>query len=279
MRIAGFIALTWLLAFLLAAAAHLHPVGIPPGNPALLAQIDSAGGAPVPPTTMDDYFLRFGQGETGSNNIVTSVVFDYRGLDTLGEAAVLFLTVASITMLLIPSLTPENDSSPEPGAVKSESLVVRLAAALVYPLILAFGAYVVVHGHLSPGGGFQGGAIMASATALALVARQFSGAPSITRGRMAIFESAGLVAFVGLGLAGLGTAFLYNFLAARPDLPLGRAVAVGPNAGDLLTGGILPLLNMAVGLEVFCGLSIILVLLMQISRFGQNRNGPHSGSP
>ncbi len=268
MRIAGFICLTWLLAFLLAAAAHLHPVGIPPGNPAVLAQVGSTTGVPTLPTTMDDYFLRFGQAETGSNNIVTSVVFDYRGLDTMGEAAVLFLTVASITMLLIPGLRPESDRPPDPEAGRGESLVVRLAVALVYPAILVFGAYVVVHGHLSPGGGFQGGAVMASATALALVAQRLGRAPGVIRGWLAIFESAGLVAFVGLGLAGLGTAFLRNFLAARPDLPLGRTVALGPNGGELLSGGILPLLNISVGLEVFCGLSIILVLLVQVSGFG-----------
>ena len=271
MRLAGFISLVWLTAFLLAAAGHLHPVGAPPGDPSLLSQ-GLAGGHAAPAATMDDYFLQHGQAETGSNNIVTSVVFDYRGLDTLGEASVLFLTVASIAMLLVPALASGTDTLFNPGDARTESLVIRLAVVLVYPLVLVFGIYVVVHGHLSPGGGFQGGAIMASGTALCLVAQRFSTPPSATRGRLAIFESAGLLAFVGLGLAGLSTAFLSNFLAARPDLILGRAVAFGPNDGELLTGGILPLLNLAVGLEVFCGLSIILVLLMQLSRFGHRQN-------
>jgi multisubunit Na+/H+ antiporter MnhB subunit len=48
---------------------------------------------------MDDYFLRHGQEQTGANNIVTSVLFDYRGLDTLGEASVLFTAVLGVGVM------------------------------------------------------------------------------------------------------------------------------------------------------------------------------------
>ncbi len=50
-------------------------------------------------TPMDSYFIRNAQQETGSNNVVTSIVFDYRGYDTLGEATVLFTAVTGIAML------------------------------------------------------------------------------------------------------------------------------------------------------------------------------------
>jgi multisubunit Na+/H+ antiporter MnhB subunit len=50
-------------------------------------------------TTMDDYIISNAQNETGANNAVTSVVFDYRGFDTLGEATVLFTAVAAVMML------------------------------------------------------------------------------------------------------------------------------------------------------------------------------------
>ncbi|OYT54747.1 MAG: hypothetical protein B6U72_01375 [Candidatus Altiarchaeales archaeon ex4484_2] len=69
-----------LFAFLSAAVASIHPFG-------------------EPPSEMDDYFIRNGQRETGANNIVTSIVFDYRGLDTLGEASVLFTAVTGVFML------------------------------------------------------------------------------------------------------------------------------------------------------------------------------------
>jgi len=55
-------------------------------------------GSPVN-SEMDTYMLKRGQAETGSNNIVASVVFDYRGLDTLGEATVLFTAVSGIVLL------------------------------------------------------------------------------------------------------------------------------------------------------------------------------------
>ncbi len=63
------------------AADAVHPFGNP-------------GDAP-----MDEYFLRNAQRERGANNVVTSIVFDYRGFDTLGEAAVLFTAVSSVAAL------------------------------------------------------------------------------------------------------------------------------------------------------------------------------------
>jgi multisubunit Na+/H+ antiporter MnhB subunit len=53
-----------------------------------------------PPSDMDDYIIENAQKETGSNNVVASVVFDYRGLDTLGEATILFTAVTGVLLLL-----------------------------------------------------------------------------------------------------------------------------------------------------------------------------------
>ena len=70
------------LAVMLGGAAMLNPFGSPPG------------------TVMDDYYIANGQEQTGSNNIVTSVVFDYRGMDTLGEGTVLFSAAMGVLLLL-----------------------------------------------------------------------------------------------------------------------------------------------------------------------------------
>jgi len=51
-------------------------------------------------TEMDDYIIKNAQNETGANNVVTSVVFDYRGFDTLGEATILFTAVAGVLLVL-----------------------------------------------------------------------------------------------------------------------------------------------------------------------------------
>jgi len=75
-------ALLLLVGFLMGAAAWMHPFGRPP-----LAE-------------MDGYFILNAQAEAGANNVVTSVVFDYRGFDTLGEATVLFCAVVGVALLL-----------------------------------------------------------------------------------------------------------------------------------------------------------------------------------
>ena len=68
------------IAFIYATVSEIHPFGMPPSQ-------------------MDDYFINNGQKETGANNIVTAILFDYRGLDTLGEATVLFTAVTGVYML------------------------------------------------------------------------------------------------------------------------------------------------------------------------------------
>jgi len=79
-KIALAISLSIFIAFLIAAALLLHPFGYPPSQ-------------------MDDYIIENTQSETGANNAVTAVVFDYRGFDTLGEATILFAAVTGVIML------------------------------------------------------------------------------------------------------------------------------------------------------------------------------------
>jgi len=79
-KIAVVLSLSVFLAFLVAAALLIHPFGYPPSQ-------------------MDDYIIENTQSETGANNAVTAVVFDYRGYDTLGEATILFSAVTGVVML------------------------------------------------------------------------------------------------------------------------------------------------------------------------------------
>jgi len=173
MRLASFLSLVLIAGFLFVGILRLHPVGEPLGNPDVFKDRGDVITDIKNVDTMDDYYLRNGQTETGSNNLVASVVFDYRGFDTLGEATVLFIVVSSISMLfftMIKRKGPETSGVSRigefPGGV---SRVITFGSFLLYILIITFGIYLVVHGHLSPGGGFQGGAVMASATALLLI--------------------------------------------------------------------------------------------------------------
>jgi len=142
--------------------------------------------------------------------------------------------------------------------------IVRSTADIFYPFCLIFGLYVVVHGHLSPGGGFQGGAVMATGGALLLVARSYERITArIRKNTMKICEAVGLLMFITAGLSGLlmGGAFLRNWLAHSGAL-FSTPVAYGSNPGVLNTAGLIPLLNIAVGIEVLGGLTIILLYML-----------------
>ncbi len=147
------------------------------------------------------------------------------------------------------------------------SIVVRTICNIFAWFVAIFGAYVILHGHLTPGGGFQGGAIVATFIALLLVAhggKSFLG--WVKKEIFSSFEGAGLVAFICVGFLGLSTTFLYNFLALKGGL-FGSAVPIGPNAGVLNSSGTIALANIAVGLEVVGGLSAILIFMFLGMRY------------
>lgn len=135
-------------------------------------------------------------------------------------------------------------------------IVKNVTLVLAVPTIV-FGLYVVLHGHLTPGGGFAGGAVMATFIALFLVSFRKEIGGRINASAFPICESLGLLAFTGLALLGISSTFFYNFLA-NSDFLFGTSVPFGANPGCLGTGGITPLMNIAVGLEVFSGLSLVI---------------------
>jgi multicomponent Na+:H+ antiporter subunit B len=138
------------------------------------------------------------------------------------------------------------------------SVVVRATTRILVPIVLVFGGYVILHGHLTPGGGFQGGAVAASAVALVLVA---FGTASLNRYKdlFSVLEDLGGVAFVVLAFLGIGFTFFANSLAGVGGL-FGDPVPPGPNPGILNTAGTLPLMNWAVGFKVLAGLGSVMVL-------------------
>lgn len=151
--------------------------------------------------------------------------------------------------------------------MKPMSLVVRTITKLLLGPIFLFGAYIILHGHLTPGGGFQGGAIIATVMALVLVA---FGTRVWKKNILSFIESSGLLAFVGLGFFGLASGFfLFNFLAGSGSVFFGKVIepATGEFAGwpansaPLLSGGTVPLLNIFVGMEVVAALTLIIITM------------------
>jgi len=188
------------------------------------------------------YYAENTASETGAQNIVAAIIVTYRGLDTLGEVTVLFLTAAIVGLVLSMAHSPRRAAGS--GLLPPGELLTTGARMLV-PLIFTFGAYVFVNGHLTPGGGFQGGAVLASGVLLMLLAdpnRRFS--HRVISG----IESVSGLAFVLIGL--FGAALAGGFLDNRL-LPLGQL-------GQLFSAGAIPVIYSLIGLKVGAEFSSIL---------------------
>jgi len=148
------------------------------------------------------------------------------------------------------------------------SIIVQTIASILFPLALIFSFYVIMHGHLTPGGGFQGGAIGASAVALLIVAfgaKYVEG--KMEEENLSIFESLGGLVFVIVSILGffLAATFLTNFLVGEPLFGIIPAWGEAP----LNSGGVLPILNLAVGMKVIGGLASVVLILAIASKEGE----------
>ncbi len=151
--------------------------------------------------------------EDGAANVVTSIVVDYRMLDTFGEVLVLFATAAGVALLM----------TERKRVYKREaSVVITTAVPLVMLFTIVVGAYIILHGHLTPGGGFPGGAIIASGFILQFLA--FRKNPGSTAFK--VLESAAGLGILAVGLIGLFVkgSFFANFL---PTGTLGATISAG----------------------------------------------------
>jgi multicomponent Na+:H+ antiporter subunit B len=147
------------------------------------------------------------------------------------------------------------------------SVIVKTVVAVLLVPVMMYGFYVIVHGHLTPGGGFPGGAIIATMVTMFLVAygKDISRKLAGREGLFAAAESVGLLLFGLVALIGLSFTFFSNFMANSATY-LGTTIPFGPNPGYLLSGGIVPIMNIAVGLEVAAALTGIVVLMFNFPR-------------
>ncbi len=191
------------------------------------------------------YYLNEVPADLGAPNVVTGILITFRGFDTLGEVAVLFMVAASVGLLLAREEGEKAPSRPLPSDDHGPSELVRNGAEVVLPLIFLFGAYVIMNGHLSAGGGFQGGAVVASGVMLLMLAYPFG---SINHGFLSTTESLAGVFYVLIGIAGMvfGNGFLDSHI-----LPRG-------NFGTLLSAGAIPLISALLGIKVGAELSVII---------------------
>ncbi|HZX93378.1 MAG TPA: MnhB domain-containing protein [Myxococcales bacterium] len=194
-------------------------------------------------------------GERRATDVVSAVNFDYRGLDTLGEEFILFTSVLAVATILRRQ-EDEEDEEDEPKwepRKAPESDAVRTLGGVLVPLMVSFGLYMISHGAVSPGGGFQGGLVLASAPLvvyLCATAKTFLriAPPGLTRAG----ESIGAAGYVLIGCLGVlaGKTFLENVL------PLGTP-------GNAWSSGTILFLNLTVGLAVAAGFTELLSVFVE----------------
>jgi len=183
-------------------------------------------------------------------NLTSAVNFDQRGLDTLGEETILLASVVGAAVLLRPAEEESEREPPSEGRTLDSS---RLAGYLLLPVTLIVGFDVITHGHLTPGGGFQGGVILATGLHLLYVTGSYRALDRLRPlGIYDAGEAFGAAVFAGLGLAGIIVAgsFLANII------PTGTF-------GQLPSSGTVAVLNGAVGVEVACGVVVLLAHFLQ----------------
>ncbi len=189
-------------------------------------------------------YIEKGLEETGAVNIVTGMILDYRAFDTFGESNVLFIATITVLILLhekkkkAVKLDDEDDRIYEP----KNDVILQASAAILVPVIIIFGIYIILNGHLSPGGGFSGGAVIGAGLILYLNAFGFKKTE-----RMFTEKTYKVVCCVALTFYCLAKS--YSFFTGANHLeshiPLGKA-------GHILSSGLILPLNICVGLVVAC---------------------------
>lgn len=198
--------------------------------------------------------------EHHTSNVVSSINFDQRGLDTLGEESILLASVLGVAVLLRPAQDEIESDPPVRGDVLDATV---LAGYVMLPVTLIIGLDVIAHGHVTPGGGFQGGVIIGTAIQLLYLAGRYR---AFKRSKAVEFapwgEAFGTGAFACLGVIGVlvSGAFLFNIVNTG-------------STGSIMSGGTVPILNGAVGIGVAAGVIILMAnFLVQALKIGNGHS-------
>ena len=195
-------------------------------------------------------YIERGLQETGAVNIVTGMILDYRAFDTFGESCVLFIASCCVLVLLRIDASSK-DSQTEKRRKEAaydrlyepkNDIILQKCACLLVPVILIFGIYIVLNGHLSPGGGFSGGAVLGSGLILYLNAFGFQKTERFFTEK--VYRRTTLCALTFYCLA-KSYSFFTGANHMNSGIPLGTP-------GAILSSGLILPLNICVGLVVAC---------------------------
>lgn len=188
--------------------------------------------------------------DTGATNVVAGMILDYRAFDTLGESHVLF--VAAVCVMILLRLEHTKDGKPtdkKRAAEENDRLyepkndkILQCSARILVPVIIMYGIYVILNGHISPGGGFSGGAIIGAGLILYVNAFGFEKATRIMNRKNYAVISVVPLLFYALAKG-------YSFFTGANHLESGIPKGT---PGAILSGGLILPLNICVGLVVAC---------------------------
>ena len=219
----------FLIALLLVTVSYLPATG----------SIDRPVNNEVPARYIED-----GVEETGAVNIVAGMILTYRAFDTFGETNVLFIATCCVMILLmiddkiLKKQETQNDRRFEP----KNDVILQGSARVLCPIIFIFGFYIMLNGHLGPGGGFSGGAVTGAGMVLYVSAFGFKRTQRFFDEH--IYKIAKITALLTYGF--IGTYFyMTGANGIENHIPLGIP-------GHILSGGIILPINVAVGIEVAC---------------------------
>lgn len=231
-KVAALVCCLTLVVMLLVTVAYLPPVG----------NADNPAHNEVAAKYIED-----GMQDTGAVNIVTGMILDYRAFDTFGESNVLFIATCTVLILM------RNDKKEGKGSAeeeekrdsfyepKSDKILQTMAVVLV-PFIILFGIYVILNGHLSPGGGFSGGAIIGAGLILYLNAFGFEKTERFFTAKTYKWISFSALSFYCIAKS-------YSFYTGAHHLESGIPLGT---PGNILSSGLILPLNICVGLVVAC---------------------------
>lgn len=204
------------------------------------------------------FYVEEGLEHTGAVNIISGIILDFRGFDTLGESHVLFIAACTVLMLLH---LPGGDSlAAQRERMEAEAddrhfeprhdPILQGCARILVPLLMVFGIYILLNGHLSPGGGFSGGAILGAGMILFLCTFGFKRAE-----RFFSFKTFRCITTCALVFYAFSKGYVFFTGANGIDSHIGAGTF-----GKILSGGLMPPLNIAVGLVVACTMYALFTL-------------------
>ena len=194
---------------------------------------------------VSERYIENGLQETGAVNIVSGMILTYRAFDTFGETNVLFIATCCVMIMLMlgeKAFEEQKEADENRRFEPKDDQILKFAARVLCPVIFVFGIYIILNGHISPGGGFSGGAILGAGMILYVNAFGFGMTGKWFNEH--IYKIAKITALCMYGLIG-SYFYITGANGINNHIPLGIP-------GHILSSGIILPINIAVGIEVAC---------------------------